>query len=314
MRALILLHSATGNTRLVARYAARHLDRLGIDCDVHDVLDHSQPPSLEGVDLFGVAFPVMVFRPTLALERVLDQMERPRAGLPAFALATAAGDPGGALHVACDKLDDLGFVPIDAHWVISPSNFPSHVNAARKLESLPGVGSLNRRAEALGRMAWKRIPDLRPALGTLWLDASEPDERDREELDRFLDGVAGAFLAFCAGARIWPVDLSGKGSAPLAAIGRRRSAEMLEASIRGIGLKADPDACTGCNACVETCPARCIFREGDGPPRFGPGCTGCYACYNHCAHGAISAVLSPKGGGRYAGPPRSMRTLFTDKA
>ena len=51
MKIQFLLHSTTGNTRLVTRYAAGYLRVQGHDCDIHDIAKRREPPDLAQVDL-----------------------------------------------------------------------------------------------------------------------------------------------------------------------------------------------------------------------------------------------------------------------
>ena len=55
MRITILLHSTTGNTRLVTRYAARRLEAAGHDVTVHDIVKRrgEEPALLRHRSLLG---------------------------------------------------------------------------------------------------------------------------------------------------------------------------------------------------------------------------------------------------------------------
>ena len=64
MNVLILLHSVTGNTRLLARYAASCIGQAGHDCRLHDIVEKPAPPGLGKVWLLEIACPTMYFRPT----------------------------------------------------------------------------------------------------------------------------------------------------------------------------------------------------------------------------------------------------------
>ena len=85
-----------------------------------------------------------------------------------------------------------------------------------------------------------------------------------------------------------------------------------EITDEGFDVRVDPELCTACGTCVKVCPVGIITQAHDeAPPRFGRGCTGCFACYNHCPDGAILAAGTPAGRGRYSGPSKEMRELFS---
>ena len=91
---------------------------------------------------------------------------------------------------------------------------------------------------------------------------------------------------------------------------RAGKATPIENAVGIIDLSCDAARCTACDRCHAACPVGCITTDEAGIPRFGPGCTGCYACYNACDQGALSAIYTPNGVGRYPGPSREMRQLF----
>jgi len=68
VKALILVHSTTGNTRLVARHAAGRLEAAGWEVTRHDIVKRPEPPPIHDVDLLGVASPTMYFRTTIAIQ------------------------------------------------------------------------------------------------------------------------------------------------------------------------------------------------------------------------------------------------------
>lgn len=307
-RAMILLHSATGNTRLVARFAAHRLEGMGLACRLHDIQRAPAPPSLEDVDLLGVAFPVMYGNPTLAIQRylahqILDCPDR----LPAFALATASGEPFAALPLMSQQLKDKGFSPVGAHWVISPTSFPGHLAPLRIMEEAPVLGSLMRATEPLGRKAWSAWPRLRVAASSFWLDASMPTLADRQALVRFLYQVVESAGVARDRARPRHVCLAGQGLPGMARVGRLLSPEAIARRIR---LHSDPALCQRCGTCVKACPVHCIAQDEVGYVHIGAGCTACHACYNACAFGAISTPVAPRAIGRYTGPSNALKTLF----
>ncbi|MBD3426854.1 MAG: 4Fe-4S dicluster domain-containing protein [Candidatus Omnitrophica bacterium] len=51
--------------------------------------------------------------------------------------------------------------------------------------------------------------------------------------------------------------------------------------------KVDLDKCTGCSACVDSCPVNAIIMENDKAV-VGEECIGCGACVDVCPMGAIT--------------------------
>lgn len=47
------------------------------------------------------------------------------------------------------------------------------------------------------------------------------------------------------------------------------------------------DKCTGCEECVESCPAECISMKDNIAVIEEPECTECGACVDDCPEGAI---------------------------
>jgi ferredoxin len=300
MRATIFLHSATGNTALVAQHSARVLRGRGHRCEVHDIVRDGEPPAtLDDVDLVGVACPTMYFRPTFAMERFLARLPPRRRPGPAFLLATCMGEPGAHFEVAAELLRHKDLVTLGAHWVLAPSNWPLHVHGVRRTSRSTPVGT------------WLNdlVRPLRPVWGTIWPLSTLPDERDRAALDAFL----GEVLAAAAAGRLDDAPAPGKLHRPLpstSALGRLVAREQLA---RAIGLTVDHGRCSRCGTCAACCPVSAIELAEGSDPSFGPGCTACYACFNRCPEGAIGATATPAGAGRYPHPPRAMRELFGER-
>ena len=307
MRALILLQSTTGNTRLVARYAAHQLSALGLSCELLEIHQYRDAhPSLEGVDLLGVAFPTMYLQPPLAMTRFVEQLTPPIPGLPAFVLCTAGGDPGGSRQLMCEQLALRGFAPLGAHWVVAPSNFPPQRIVVNSMLRLPVLGLITRLTTPLVRQGWTRSEAFRSWATTFYDAASDPQLRDRRLLEKFLSEVAQKMLEAGPGAqRVLP--LPSAAETMMARAGRlldvRRPISLMK-------LSCDRRRCTRCGECADACPVGCVQPDEEGHPRFGPGCTGCYACYNACANGALRAFWVRNGWGRYQGPTRQMHQLF----
>lgn len=296
-RCTILLHTTTGNTRLVARLAAARLRGAGQDCTIHDVVKHPEPPSLEDTGLLVVACPTMYFRPTLVIERFLERLPRAPVPRPAVLLATAGGMPGAHFDLLAEQLRERGWIAIAAHWVPFVNNWPPHRALAERI----------RLARPLLRALDRGVRGLRWYLHWLWPDIGEPRPEDREALVRFLDRIALAWPTAdlsCAP----PPHLLCPVSATSKWIGRRLGPRQMQVAT---DVRIDPRRCTACGACLAVCPVGCITRERDDEiPRVGEGCTGCWACFQHCAERAISGFGAPDGAGRYLGPSAATRELF----
>jgi Pyruvate/2-oxoacid:ferredoxin oxidoreductase delta subunit/flavodoxin len=297
----ILLHSATGNTRLVTRYAAARLAAAGHRCVVHDIVRQPALPSLDDVDLLGVACPTMYFRPTFAMERCVAGLPAARRPpCPAFLLGTAGGEPGAHFEILAQRLEDKGYRALGAHWVISPDSWPLHHSAVRPLASLT---PLLERLVPLGPRA------LRAWWALGWPGVGAPDRRDRARLDAFLDRVVAATDAPGSPRTAPPPHRLHRASLYLDRVGRMIAREKIEPYARP---RFDAARCDGCATCVVSCPARAIVQASErAVPTVGDGCTGCFACYNRCPTGAIAAFGCPAGRAQYRGPSRGMRDLFS---
>ena len=253
---------------------------------------------------------MMYFRPTLAMEALVESLELPRPGLPAFALFTAAGDPGAALHLMMERLERKGFHFLEAHWVICPSNYPIQLRPLLAMESTPLFNLVHGASKQIMRPVWRRWPQLRPFMGLVYKEAMVPEELDRNWLDEFLDLMLVRYREAEAGRPVPRPRLERHTHLPMVWSGRATPAEKVAAHI---SLSCDPALCTACGLCTHACPVGCITPDPGGIPQFGPGCTGCYACFNACDHNTLSAIYTPHGAGRYTGPPREMRALFAPK-
>lgn len=297
MNCTILLHSVTGNTRLITRYAAACLERAGFSCTIHDIISKPSPPDLEAVELLGVAGPTMYFRPTFAMEQFLGSLPPLAASKPAFMLGTAGGDPGAHFDIQAEQLHDKGWQALGAHWVICPESWPVHLAAVR------GVGSVGAHVE----WATRRYRSLRPWLGIVWPELGSPDEKDRNGLAGFLGELKEKAAAFKAVNKPGPEPMP-RGLPGFYTIGRRFN---LDLAARATKIKVLPERCSRCGICVKICPAGCFTREHDDQvPLYGEGCTGCWSCYQHCPEDAIAGVLTKPGAGKYSGPSREMKDLF----
>lgn len=300
MNCLILLHSATGNTRLLARYAAARIRGQGHACAMHDITARPRPPSLAKVDLLGVACPTMYFRPTFAMERFVARLPAAAAPKPAFLLATAGGDTGALFPLLAEQLAHKNVFALAAHWVIFPESWPPHLFAVKGLST----------GKRVGLDLCLRFPALRPWLGALWPEVGVPAARDRDAVDRFLDRVLAEAPGLTPEAAPSPGALH-RPSPLFHLMGRMVTPEIAR---RCTAVRAVPERCTRCGVCVKVCPVGCIrLEKGATLPVFGPGCTGCWACFQHCPESAIAGWKVGPGEGRYGGPAPELRALFAQE-
>ncbi len=299
MKTLILLHSTTGNTGLVARYAAARFRELGHECAVHDIIKDGETPDLEDIDLLGVACPTMYFRPTWAMERFVVRMPVTSGGpKPAFLLGTAGGDPGAHFQILAELLSDKDYLTLTARMVVFPDNWPPHRTLVEGL----------RWSTPLGELLASLLPrSLRGWYSTPWPDLGDPGESDREGLRGYIEGIAQRIEPFDPDGVPTPRELYG-GGAITKRFGRYMSQEMM---CKAMSVRIDSSECTRCGDCVAECPIGCLTQTTeDDVPEIGSGCTGCWACYNHCPVGAISGGGATAGAGRYPGPSQAARSLF----
>lgn len=297
MNCTLLLHSTTGNTKLIARYAAAHLERCGHTCEVHDIVKEPAPPALDETELLIVAAPTMYFRVSHAMERVVAALPRPQgAPRPALLLGTASGEPGAHFELLAAQLQARGWTTLGAHWLIMPTNWPPHRYVAR-LAAL---------AEPLAARVARAIPASRMLLALSWPDLGVPSSGAPARLERFLD----AMISRASAGSLQAADPASMHRAlpGVAAMGRKMTVEMMR---KATNPKVLAGRCGRCGTCVAVCPSSCISRDhDDAVPQVGAGCTGCWACFNHCPDGAIDGWFVSAGACQYRSPERSLRQLF----
>ncbi len=298
MRVLILLHSTTGNTRLMMQHAARWIERQGHQTRLFDVT-RGDCPDPNDFDLLGVANPTMYFRGTLTMDRILINLPAARRALhPVFLYATCGGEPGAQFDVYADLLAAKGYGVIGAKYNLAPSNYPHHRFLADRARFLDPVAL---RIAALS-------PRVRPLVGLLSHAALEPTPADRDDLEAFcrcmLETAASPWDGGTPREELHPC-LPG-----VKALGFSMTRGKIA---RFTKFSVDSKRCTACGVCVRLCPEQVISLDADASvPVFGPGCSGCYTCYNHCPEGAIRVAPLPAGAARYHGPSARMRRLFED--
>ncbi len=302
MNCTILLHSATGNTRLVARFASRRLVEAGHQCVLHDVVRDPEPPDLAAVDLLGVASPTNYFGQSRVMEAFLDRLP-PAGDEPklAFLLGTCNGEPGAHFAAQAEQLERAGWLTLGARAVHFPDSWPPHRAAARPLSITAGVG----------RFLGAKIAPLRPLLSLPYPDMEQPSHRTVTRVGRFLDRVARRaavkdFLAVRS-----PEDFAAERPAVMVRLGRSMTLEKIRATT---DIRIDAQRCSRCGTCVALCPSGSLTRDSDDAvPRVGTTCVGCWACYQHCPENAISGWHAPAGKGRYNGPGHDVVECFNAK-
>lgn len=323
MKILTLLHSSTGNTRLVTRHAARHLEAAGHECEIWDIVKHPEPPDLADVDLLGVSCPSMFCRGTFAMEQYIDRLPSAANGrLPAFLMGTCAGEPGAHYALQAEQLAAKGYIVMGAHWVMAPLNVAN--------EAFPGAEAIQRNARRIPMLVGSLTlllalhhPILRVLLplgslrqfrglaGMLSMDLVLPDRKDRRDLERFLDGMAERVEAGELDDVPAPNDLH-RAYLGMNLAGRLFSQSFLNSKY--FRVQFEPGPCDLCGTCVKVCPVRTITQEEGELPRVGTNCTGCLACFNKCPEGAINISdlfkAGPHGKGQYKRPPSAMKEIF----
>lgn len=73
---------------------------------------------------------------------------------------------------------------------------------------------------------------------------------------------------------------------------RRMMSRWLVEQIYSRLFKVDPDKCTACGLCIDTCPTKNIETNKEGHPFWGRNCLFCLTCEMRCPEDAISSVIS----------------------
>jgi len=301
MRAHILLQSATGNTRLVAKRAAQRLSTFGIECTIQDIARDQELPELTAIDLLGVACPVMYFRPAFAMTEFLDRLPKgaPDSAPPVFLLATAGGEPGAHFTMLKEQLSHKGYRVVGARWLPAPDSWPPLRRWFDPFEMLEGLARFW--LKILGEPFYLRL-----AAGVVWPRATGPVAADLDALDGFVNHLA---VSLTSGAPLYEASVP-QGTPPFPFVGQYVTREEMS---QYTSPRADARLCIRCGTCVKVCPSDCVsLDENAGRPTFGDGCTACWACYNNCPTRAISGWLAPFGVGQYSGPSETHRNLFRD--
>ncbi len=325
MNILVVLHSTTGHTRLVAKHVQRRLRAADHDVRIHDIVKKPDPPVLDDVDLLAVAGPTMFNRASLGLERFVARLPNaaPREK-PAFLFGTAAGEPGAHYAILAEILRHKGWVVLGARWVPMRANFSLRGvrgvgEALRAIDNVPVIPPALRRVRDHLRPRLRQIVmhqalrgNLRYLFTMVGSDLGNADDRDRDDLDHFVDEVvARADVGDLASA---PTPNSLHQAMPLQIeMGRMMSPEFAAEEGR---VTIDSSRCTACGTCLLRCPVGIFTRDDDeAVPTVSGSCTACISCINHCPEGAISNKYFRAGfdgEGQYRGPNANLREIFRD--
>ncbi len=306
MKCTILLHSATGNTRLVAEFASRRLSEAGHQCVLHDVVAAPEPPDCSQVDLLVVACPTNYFGQSRVMQQFLDRMPptpapEDRPPRLAFQLGTCGGEPGAHFVTQAEQLQRLGWLTLGARTVSFPDSWPPHRAIAKPLSFTAAIG------HALGA----KLAPLRGLLSLPYPDIHQPTHRTVSRLGRFINRVARRAAVRDHLAAQSPEDLARDRPRALVHLGRAMTLEKIR---HATDIRIDAQRCTRCSTCVDQCPSGCLTREDDqAVPRVGTTCVGCWACYQHCPSDAISGWHAPAVQGRYNGPTPATIEAFNAK-
>lgn len=302
MKCTILLHSATGNTRLVARFAARRLTEAGHRCVLHDVASDPEPPDCGDVDLLGVASPTNYFGQSRVMEQFLDRLPPVEDGpRMAFLLGTCSGEPGAHFVTQAEHLGRLGWTTLGARAVNFPDSWPPHRAITKPLSFTASIG------KALGA----KVSPLRMLLSLPYPDIAQPSHRTVSRLGRFIDRVARQAAVRDHLAAVSPQELAQDRPPGMVRLGRAVTLEWIR---RCTDIRIDTHRCSRCGNCVALCPPGCLTRDDDQAiPQVSDTCVGCWACYQHCPEDAISGWHAPAGKGRYGGPSHAIIETFNAK-
>ncbi len=306
MKCTILLHSATGNTRLVAEFAVRRLTEAGHQCVLHDVVQNPEPPDCSDVDVLGVAAPTNYFGQTRVMQQFLDRLVPPPKPVDApprlaFQLGTCGGEPGAHFVTQAEQLERLGWLTLGARAVSFPDSWPPHRAITKPLSFTASIG------QALGA----KLSPLRSLLSLPYPDMHQPTHRTVSRLGRFIDRVARRAAVRDHLAAQSPDDLARERPRATVHLGRAMTLEWIR---RCTVIRIDAQRCSRCGTCVSLCPSGCLTRDDDqSVPRVGTTCVGCWACYQHCPEDAISGWHAPAGKGRYSGPDHTTIEAFNAK-
>lgn len=302
MNCTILLHSATGNTRLVARFAVRRLTEAGHKCVLHDVVRDPEPPDFSDVDLLGVASPTNYFGQSRVMAQFLDRMSpAPDAPRLAFLLGTCSGEPGAHFVTQAEQLQRLGWLTLGARAVSFSDSWPPHRAITKPLSFTASIGQL------LGA----KLSPLRMLLSIPYPDVSQPNHRTVSRLGQFIDRVSRRAAVRDLLTAQSAEELAAERPPGMVRLGRAVTLEWIR---RCTDIRIDAQRCSRCGNCVDLCPSGCLTRDSDDAvPRVGTNCVGCWACYQHCPEDAISGWHAPAGKGRYNGPSPSIVETFNSK-
>jgi len=251
LRLLLLVFSATGNTRYVAAYLERAFESLPVTMEFQSI-ERVAPEDIADFDVLGFGFPVFEGdSPRFVREYIARLAEGEGRG--AFVFCTKGAVAGNAERKNLLRLEERGYVALGGVSVVMPGT--------------DGAAFLKKD----GRFA-------------RW--AMEKDFDKLDAVDGFVNRLVPALRALADGASpkehaaMVPLSLLGVLVDPIWALAYGMFGNYMRTRFR-----AD-DRCNHCALCARLCPQGNI-ESTDEETSFGGDCVICMRCIHHCPTEAI---------------------------
>lgn len=266
LRLLLLVFSATGNTRYVAGYLERAFESLPLAVEIQSI-ERVAPENVTGFDVLGFGFPVFEGdSPRLVREYIARLADGEGRG--AFVFCTKGAVAGNAERKNLKRLKARGYVGLGGMSVVMPGT--------------DGAAFLKKD----GRFA-------------RW--AQNKDFDQLKTVDRFAARLGGTLAALARGeaasdhAVMVPLSLLGVLIDPIWA-----AAYGLFGTYMKTRFRAD-ERCNHCGLCARLCPQGNVTST-DEATTFGDACVICMRCIHHCPTEAIQIGKATVDKFRYKGP------------
>jgi len=262
MKALLLVYSGTGNTRLMGRVISRALDGAGFEVEMVDFKSWSSA-DFESVDLIGLGHPVYFWKPPLPVIDWLRNELPSGEGRAAFVFCTCAGALSRGLQISCELVLEKGYRLLGAESFLGEEayprlRFPFYVPMRGKPDGVEFA-----KAKAFVERVVKSYK--------IWRgDPTSVRDSDYPTDDGFFK-LLGDFHYTPERMRFW--------------LGRK---------------SVDTELCDGCGVCEKRCPTGSVRMDGDYPVFDESACIACGTCYNVCPKDAVKIRLGWSS--RYRGP------------